>query len=104
MLRDNADARRRSYFELGLPVVAEGKNYSTLMKEIKGKSILVRVSGIRLYSEHDEYQFHIFSLFFCRGSWAEKNNEDNMHHPCISEPFPYLLLLNIFSLLCFNYL
>ena len=43
--------------------VAEGKNYSERMKEIKGKSILVRVSGMRLYSEHDEYQFQIFSLF-----------------------------------------
>ena len=44
--------------------VAEGKNYSERMKEIKGKSILVRIRGIRLYSEHDEYQFQIFSLFF----------------------------------------
>ena len=68
MLRNNADARRCLYFEPGLPVVAEGKNYSKRMKEIKGKSILVRVSGIRLFSEHDEYQFHIFSLFFYRGS------------------------------------
>ena len=54
------------YRRLGLSRVrvAEGKNYSKRMKEIKGKSILVRVSGTRLYSEHDEYQFQIFSLFF----------------------------------------
>ena len=67
------DSRR-----FGLPRVrvAEGKNYGKRMEEIKGKSILVWVSWIRLYSEHDEYQFRIFSLFFLKRVLSGKNYED----------------------------
>ena len=60
-LREN-----KNYFEssrrfgLSRVGVAEGKNYSKRMKEIKGKSILVRVSEIRLYSEIRS--FHYFFL------------------------------------------
>ena len=86
-------AKRWSHNSQGFETISKMRN---LYIPITSKSVKKQIK----YSEYDGYQIQIFSLFFCRGYWREKivKTLPFLHFWA----FPYLLLLNIFSLSCFN--